>query len=220
MKARLAGWEPRLQQETMMSDLATTTGPELKARRCAGLARNWWALEIRGVIAVIFGILAFVWPGVTIASLVLVIGIYWVVDGVFGLVAAVRAVTKNERWGWLAFEGAISILAGLAALALPELTVLVWIYIIAAWAVITGVAEVVAAFRLDHGHGRWWLVLAGVVSVGFGALLWVYPVAGAVALMYWVGAYAVVFGASLIALGWVLRNRHKGRTAATGTAAA
>jgi uncharacterized membrane protein HdeD (DUF308 family) len=152
---------------------------------------------------------------------VLVIGIYWLVDGVFGLVSAFRALAKHERWGWLAFEAAIGILAGVAALALPVLTLLVWIYIIAAWAVISGVLEAIAAFRLDHGHGRWWLVLAGIVSVAFGVLLGVWPVAGAVALTYWIGAYALVFGASLIALGWVLRNRHKGRTTtATGTAAA
>jgi uncharacterized membrane protein HdeD (DUF308 family) len=202
-----------------MSDIATTAGPELKARRCAGLARNWWALEIRGVVAVIFGILAFVWPVLTLGSLVLVIGIYWLVDGVFGVVSAIRALTTHERWGWLLFEGGISILAGLAALALPGLTLLLWIYVIAAWAVVTGVLEVIAAFRLDDGHGRWWLVLAGAVSVAFGALLWVYPAAGAVALMYWVGAYALFFGASLIALGWVLRSRHRARLA-TGTTAA
>jgi uncharacterized membrane protein HdeD (DUF308 family) len=203
-----------------MSDAVIPSGPELNARRCAGLARNWWALEIRGAIAVIFGILAFVWPVLTLGSLVLVIGIYWLVDGVFGVIAAVRALTSHERWGWLAFEGVISILAGVAALALPGLTLLVWVYVIAAWAVITGVMELISAFRLDGGHGRWWMVLAGLVSVAFGGLLLTWPAAGALALMYWVGAYAVFFGVSLIALGWVLRSRHRARMAGTQTAAA
>lgn len=198
-----------------MSDPTAPAGPELKTRRCAGLARNWWALEIRGVVAVILGILAFAWPVLTLASLVWAIGIYWLVDGAFGVVAAVRALAKHERWGWLLLEGVVGILAGIAALALPGLTLLVWVYVIAAWAVVTGVLELIAAFRLDGGHGRWWMVLAGAVSVIFGVLLWVYPAAGAVALMYWIGAYALFFGASLIALGWTLRKRHKAQSSGT-----
>ncbi len=190
-----------------MSDLATKD-PWMGHR--AGLARNWWALVIRGVIAVIFGVLAFIAPGLTLGTLVLVFGVYALVDGIFAIIAAVRALAAHERWGLLLGEGILGILAGLVAFAAPGLAIVVWISFMAAWAVITGALMLAAAFRLDAGHGHWLMGLGGAVSIVWGVLLWMWPIAGAVVLTIWMGAYALIFGVSMIALGLRLRARHQG----------
>jgi uncharacterized membrane protein HdeD (DUF308 family) len=171
------------------------------------LARNWWALAIRGVAAIIFGLLTFVWPGVTLAALVFLFGIYAIVDGIFNLVAAFRGGAEEERWWLLALEGLVSIGAGVVAFGWPGLTTLVLLYVIAVWAVITGVLEIVAAVRLRHEiPNEWWLVAGGVLSVIFGVLLMAAPGAGALALVLWIGAYAIVFGALLVGLAFRLRR--------------
>jgi uncharacterized membrane protein HdeD (DUF308 family) len=171
------------------------------------LARNWWALAIRGVAAIIFGLLALLLPGVTLAALILLFAAYALVDGIFNLVAALRGHT-GERPRWLlTVEGLASIAAGIVAFALPGLTALVLVYVIAVWALITGVLEVVAAIRLrDEIPNEWWLVASGVLSVVFGLLLVIAPGAGVLALVLWVGAYAIVFGALLIGLAFRLRR--------------
>jgi uncharacterized membrane protein HdeD (DUF308 family) len=175
----------------------------------AALARNWWALAIRGAAAIIFGLLTFVMPGITLAVLVLLFGAYAIVDGIFNLVAAFRGRTRIEeqpRW-WLAVEGVVSIAAGVVTVAMPGLTALVLLYVIAAWAVITGVLEIVGAIRLRHEiPNEWWLVASGVLSVVFGGLLMVSPGVGALALVLWIGAYAIVFGALLVGLAFRLRR--------------
>lgn len=172
------------------------------------LARNWWALVIRGVAGVIFGILTFLMPAVTLAVLVLLFGAYAIVDGVFNIVAAFMGRT-GRSWWHLGLEGVVSVAAGVITLAMPGLTALVLLWIIAGWAIVTGVLEIVAAIRLrEHIANEWWLVLSGVVSVIFGVVLFVAPVAGALAMTLWIGAYAVIFGAALIALGLRLR-RHR-----------
>lgn len=177
-------------------------------RRRAGLARNWWALVIRGVIAVIFGLLALLVPALTLDTLVLVFGAYAVFDGVFAIIASARALAAHERWGLLLLEGVVSLAAGIAAWTLPALAIVVFITLLAVWAVVTGTLTVAAAFRLDKEHGNWLLGLAGVVSIVWGVLLWVWPIAGAVVLTLWLGAYALFFGVALIALGLRLRARH------------
>jgi uncharacterized membrane protein HdeD (DUF308 family) len=171
------------------------------------LARNWWALAIRGVAAIIFGLLALFMPGVTLAALILLFGAYAIVDGVFNLVAALRGrVEERSRW-LLSLEGLVSIGAGIAAFTLPGLTALVLLYVIGAWAVITGILEIVAAIRLrDEIPNEWWLVAGGVVSVIFGVLLFAAPAAGALALVLWIGIYAIVFGALLVGLAFRLRR--------------
>ena len=140
------------------------------------LARNWWALAIRGAAAIIFGLLTFVMPGVTLAVLVLLFGAYAIVDGIFNLIAAFRS-PHDERPRWLlALEGLVSIGAGIVTFAMPGLTALVLVYIIAIWAIVTGVLEIVAAIRLrDVIRNEWWLVASGVLSVIFGLLLVVAP---------------------------------------------
>ena len=178
-------------------------------RRRAGLARNWWALVIRGVIAVVFGLVAFLAPGLTLDTLVLVFGAYALVDGIFAIIAAALALSKNDRWGLLLLEGVVGVAAGIGAWALPGLAIVVFVTLLAVWAVITGALSVAAAFRLDNGHGNWLLGLAGVISIIWGVLLWIWPIAGAVVLTLWIGAYALFFGITLIALGLRLRARHR-----------
>jgi uncharacterized membrane protein HdeD (DUF308 family) len=171
------------------------------------LARNWWALAIRGAAAIIFGLLTFIMPGVTLAVLVLLFGAYAIVDGIFNLIAAFRSA-HDERPRWLlALEGLVSIGAGIVTFAMPGLTALVLVYIIAIWAIVTGVLEIVAAIRLrDVIRNEWWLVASGVLSVIFGLLLVVAPGAGALALVFWIGAYAIIFGALLVGLAFRLRR--------------
>jgi uncharacterized membrane protein HdeD (DUF308 family) len=171
------------------------------------LARNWGAIAVRGVVAIIFGILCFVVPGITLRTLVLLFGAYALVDGVFDIIAAVRRRTGDEPWWALLLEGIVGIAAGLVAFLMPRLTALALLYIIAAWAIVTGVLEIVAAVRLRREiTNEWWLAFSGVLSVVFGVLIMAAPAAGALVIVLWIGAYAVVFGASLLALAFRLRR--------------
>jgi uncharacterized membrane protein HdeD (DUF308 family) len=158
------------------------------------LAQNWWAVALRGVLAIIFAIIAFAVPAATMLSLVLVFAAYMLVDGILAIVAAVRAAGRDERWGLLVFEGIVDIIAGAVAFLWPGLTILAFVLLVAAWAIVSGVSMFVAAFRLNTDHGRWWLVLGGVASVVYGVLLVIAPIIGAVVLTWWIGAYALVFG--------------------------
>jgi len=173
------------------------------------LVQNWWAFVLRGVIAIVFGLIALFLPGVTMLSLVLVFAAYAIADGVFAIAAAVRAAKANERWGWLVFEGAIDILAGIAAAAMPGITVVFFVWLLAFWAVITGAAMLAVAFKVDADHGRWWFLLAGVASLAYGVLLVIAPMIGAVVLVWWIGAYALVFGIAMVAAALSLRAKVK-----------
>jgi uncharacterized membrane protein HdeD (DUF308 family) len=171
------------------------------------LARNWWLIALRGVAAIIFGILTFVMPGISLLTLVLLFGSYALVEGVLNVIAAVRGRRANERWWALLLEGVVSIAAAIVTFVYPGLTAVVLVYVIAAWAIVTGVLEIVAAVRLRHRiTGEGWLALSGVASVAFGMLLMIFPGAGALALLMWIGAYAVVFGALLVGLAFRLRR--------------
>ena len=182
------------------------------------LARNWWALVIRGVAGVLFGIGALVWPPAAVAALVLLFGAYALVDGIFNIVAAVRAPREGHRWGWLMFSGVIGIATGLITFFFPGITALALVVLVASWSVVTGAAEIVAAIRLRKQIRHEWLwILSGLLSVAFGVLLLVLPAAGAVALAVWIGAYMLVFGALLIGFGLRLRKwRQTGRTSENG----
>jgi len=173
------------------------------------LARNWGAIAIRGVAAIIFGLLTILMPGLTLAALVLLFGAYALVDGVFSIIAAVRRRASDPPWWALLLEGVVGIAAGIVTFALPGLTAVTLIYVIAAWAIVTGVLEVAAAVRLRRQlSGEWRLVLSGVLSIVFGVLMMVAPGAGALAMMLWIGAYAIVFGVLLLALAFRLRRAH------------
>jgi uncharacterized membrane protein HdeD (DUF308 family) len=169
------------------------------------LARHWWVLTLRGLVAVLFGLLAFAWPGMTLVVLIVLFGAYAVVDGVLGILAALRGDT-DHRLAML-LEGVVSVVAGVVAFVWPGLTALVLAYIIAFWAILTGVLEIVAAVRLRRViHNEWALLVGGALSVLFGVVVAAAPGAGALALVWLIGAYAVVFGIMLIAVSWRLRS--------------
>jgi uncharacterized membrane protein HdeD (DUF308 family) len=171
----------------------------------AFLAHRWWIIALRGVIAILFGIVALAIPGAVLLSLALLFGIYLLVDGVLGLVGTVRAVSTHGHWVMLLAEAVLNILMGLIALFIPTVAVLAFVLLMAAWALISGGLMVAAAVRLHVSHGRWWLALGGIVSLIWGVLLVAAPLIGAVVLAWWLGIYAIMFGIALLACGWRLR---------------
>ena len=168
------------------------------------LARRWWALALRGAIAVLFGLLTFLIPGVTLISLVMLFGVYAILDGVFDIVSAMKA--PGHHWPLLV-EGIVGIIAGIVTFMWPGITAMVLLYLIAFWAILTGVLEIVAGIRLREViANEMLLILMGVISVLFGILIIIFPGAGALAIIIWIGAYAVVFGIILIALAFRLKG--------------
>jgi uncharacterized membrane protein HdeD (DUF308 family) len=175
------------------------------------LARNWWALALRGLFALLFGLLAFALPGITLAALVILFGAYSLVDGIFALVTAVRAAEAHERWWLFVLEGLAGVAAGVITFMWPGITALVLLFLIAWWAIVTGIFEIAAAVRLRKEiRGEWALVLGGVASVFFGLVLLFRPGVGALAVIWLIGTYAVVFGLLLLMLAFRLRG-HAGQ---------
>lgn len=171
------------------------------------LARNWWAMALRGLFAVIFGIVAIVWPGLTLSALIIIFGAYALVDGVFAIVSAIRRAGEYSRWWMLLIEGVIGVGAGIIAIVWPGLTALALLYIIAFWAILTGAFEITAAIRLRREiETEWFLGLGGLLSILFGIILIIFPGSGALALTWLIGAYAIIFGIALIVLGLRLRT--------------
>jgi uncharacterized membrane protein HdeD (DUF308 family) len=171
------------------------------------LARNWWVLVVRGVLAVVFGILAFVWPGATVTALVILFGAFMLVDGLFALVTAWRRADRRMSWWPFVLEGLSGVAIGVITFFWPGVTAFALLYLIAAWAFITGVFEIAAAIRLRKEiRGELILALIGVASILFAVLVVLFPGEGAVAIVWAIGAYAVVFGALLIVLGIRLRR--------------
>ena len=170
-------------------------------------SRNWWALALRGVLAILFGFLAFLLPGITLFALVFLFGAYMLVDGVLAIVTAIWTAGRNERWWLLLIEGVVGLLAGIVAFALPQAAALAFLYLVAAWAIVTGVLEILAAIRLrEEIEGEWALVIGGAVSVAFGVILAVLPAVGILSLVWLIGAYAVMFGVLLVALAFRVRE--------------
>ena len=198
---------------------ATPTDPRIAAMS-AILAQNWWAIAIRGVCGIVFGLIALFLPGATILTLVLFFSAYMLVDGIFGVVAAVRAASHHQRWGLLVLEGVLNIAVGVIAFIWPGLTAVTFVLLIAAWAIVTGVLEIVAALRLNPEYGRWWLILSGAASVIFGVLLVVAPLAGVIVVTWWIGAFALIFGIMLLVLAFRLRARKDMGTPVAGSTAA
>jgi uncharacterized membrane protein HdeD (DUF308 family) len=163
---------------------------------------SWWALVLRGLAAIAFGVLAFVWPQITLTALVFLWGAYALVDGAFAIAAGVKSHGENKRWWVLLLEGILGVAAGLVAFLVPGITALALLILIAAWAMVTGAFEIAAAIQLrKHIKGEWLLALAGVASVLFALALLFNPAAGALALVWLIGAYSIVFGVLLIVLG-------------------
>ena len=169
------------------------------------LARNWWVLLLRGILSLIFGVLTFVWPGITLAVLVALYGAFALVDGVLSIVAAIRGGAPAPRW-WLALVGVFGIAAGVLTVLWPQITAVVLLMFIAAWAIAMGVMQIVGAIKLRNEiEGEWLLIASGVLSVLFGVMLVAWPGAGALAMVLVIGAFAIMFG--ILMIGFSLRLR-------------
>ena len=181
----------------------------------AVLVRNWWTFLVRGIAAVVFGVLAIALPLSTLVVLVAFFGAYALLDGVFALIGAVRAAGQHERWGWLALEGVTGIVAAGVTFFYPAITALVLLYIIAFWAILTGVLEIATAVRFGREiQGEWVLWLGGIVSILFGVVLAIRPAAGALAVVWLIGTYAIVFGVLNAIVAFRLRGLAKRSTIA------
>lgn len=203
-----------------MTSIPSTDSPKTEAMNDM-LANNWWAVALRGVVAILFGIAAFAMPLVTMLSLVVVFAAFSFVDGVFGIIMSVRGARKGERWVWLLLSGILGIVASAVAILWPGITVLAFVILVAAWALVSGTFMLISAFRLKIDHGRVWLVIGGIASIVFGILLVISPFIGALVLTFWTGAHALVLGATLLVLAYKLRSHRTGQPsnlAAAGTA--
>jgi len=180
---------------------------ELALNLAAVLARNWWVLLLRGIVAILFGALTFASPGISLASLVLLFGAFCLADG---LMAAWTALSnrKQKENGWLLLIGGLlGIGVGLLTIFQPAVTGLALLFYIAIWAITTGVVQVLTAIRLRQEiANEWMLILAGLASVAFGALLMLRPGAGALAVLWLIGSYAIVFGLLLVVLALEVRS--------------
>ena len=171
------------------------------------LAENWWLLLLRGLAAIAFGVVAFFWPGITLVALTYLFGIYAIVDGVVAIWAAFNAPgDAGPRW-WLGLSGVVSILAGIVAFAYTGMTALVLLVFIAVWAIIIGVLQLYAANRLWNViDNDWWLILSGLLSIAFGAVLIAWPGTGALAVIWTIAWFAVFFGCLFIGLAFELKK--------------
>jgi len=170
------------------------------------LAKNWWLLLLRGIAAIIFGVLAFAWPGVTLLTLILFYGAFALVDGVLAIIAAITGGAPGPRW-WLAIVGLLGIAAGLLTFLMPGLSALVLLFFIAGWAIATGVFQIIGAIQLRKEiDNEWFLILGGIISVLFGIGVMLAPGAGALALIWVIGTYALIIGVLLIALAFRLKK--------------
>jgi uncharacterized membrane protein HdeD (DUF308 family) len=170
------------------------------------LARCWWLILLRGIAAIIFGVLAFIWPGPTIFTLILFYGAFVLVDGVLALGAAIMGGGMESRW-WLALVGIAGIAAGILTFFWPGVTALVLLVFIAVWAIVLGAFQIIGAVRLRKEiDNEWLLILSGALSVLFGLALLIAPGAGALALIWLIGAYAIAFGVLLVMLSFRLKK--------------
>ncbi|MFZ5623581.1 MAG: HdeD family acid-resistance protein [Gemmatimonadota bacterium] len=168
---------------------------------------NWWGLALRGLAAILLGIIAFMLPGPTLTALVILFGVYALADGVFALVTAVRGVRRRERWGAMLAHALVSLTAGVIALVWPAIGTLSPVYLVAAWALLTGIFQIAMAVRLRRVIlGEWLLILTGVLSLMLAVLLLLFPSAGATAIVWWLGAYALVHGAIVLAVAFRIRS--------------
>jgi uncharacterized membrane protein HdeD (DUF308 family) len=198
----------------MSLESSGNSGPESRLARSsvdaksAQLAENWWVMALRGIFGILFGIIAVLMPGVTIATLVLLFAAYMVADGVCAIIAGVKAARQHGRWGALILEGVADLLAGTIAFFWPLITILAFVFLAGAWAVISGALLTWAAFRLHLDHGRWLMLLGGALSIIWGVLLFFWPITGALVMTLWLAGYALVFGIALLVLAFRLRSRH------------
>jgi uncharacterized membrane protein HdeD (DUF308 family) len=170
------------------------------------LAKNWWLLLLRGIAGIVFGVLAFSWPGLTLLTLILLYGAYALTDGVFAIIAAIKGGAPTGR-GWLAIVGVLGIAVGAFTFMLPGMTTLILLFTMAGWAVAIGVLQIVGAIRLRKEiDNEWLLILSGVVSVLFGLAIVYNPGAGALGLVWVIATYAIIAGVLYIGLAFRLKK--------------
>jgi uncharacterized membrane protein HdeD (DUF308 family) len=172
------------------------------------LAKYWWLILLRGILAIIFGILAFIYPGITLITMVLFWGAFMLIDGILALAHAVMGDQKGSRW-WMALIGIAGIAAGIVTFAVPGAALVVLLAFIAAWAIVLGIFQIIGAIRLRQEiDNEWWLILSGALSVLFGVVLLAAPLAGALGLVWVIGAYAIVFGIFMVMAAFRLKSHH------------
>jgi uncharacterized membrane protein HdeD (DUF308 family) len=171
------------------------------------ITQNWWAIALRGLVAALFGIATLMWPGVTFSVLAPLFGAYAMINGIFAVIESFRRDVSQERWRPLLFEGAVSIMVGVMTFAWPGLTSRGLLFLIAFWAIVTGVFELITAIRLRHEiRGEWLMALIAILSMGFGLLLLAFPVTGALSVILLIRAFVFAIGALMIALALKLRS--------------
>jgi uncharacterized membrane protein HdeD (DUF308 family) len=171
------------------------------------LKRHWWVPVIRGIAAVVFGVIAFAYPGLTVAVLVLLFGAWVLVDGIFRVIGAIGHRAFDKEWGFDLIIGIVGIIIGFLTFHAPQITALALIIYIAAWALMIGATEIALAIKLRREiKGEWFLILMGLVSIVFAVMLLWNPLPGALALVWLIGSYAIVFGILGIILGFRLRS--------------
>jgi uncharacterized membrane protein HdeD (DUF308 family) len=170
------------------------------------LARNWWLILLRGIVAIVFGVLTFIWPGITLLALVILYGAFAFTDGILAIAAAIRGGAPAPRW-WLALLGVFGIAAGVLTLFWPQITALVLLFFIAGWAIASGILQIIGAIKLrEEIYDEWLLIASGVLSVTFGVLLVLWPKAGALAMVLVIGAFAIMYGILLVTFALHLRK--------------
>ncbi len=176
-------------------------------RQTIGLARWWWTFIVRGVVAILFGVLAFAAPGFGLGLLVGLFAAWALIDGVGNLLTGIRTRGQDRSWWLEILEGVVGVAAGVIALLLPSFAAEILILLIAAWSIVTGIIEIVLAVRLRTAiAGEVWMALAGVASILFGVLIFLVPAVGALSIVWLIGSFAIAFGVFLVMLGWRLRG--------------
>jgi uncharacterized membrane protein HdeD (DUF308 family) len=171
------------------------------------LTRNWWMIVVRGILAILFGLIAFFWPDLTFLLLILTFGAYAIVDGIFAMLTGVASSRYSSRWWVFLLEGIVSLAAGMISILQPGLAGFVLIAVIAAWAILTGAFEIAAAVRLRREiTNEWMLAFAGFVSIVLGAVLFFQPATAGIVITLMIGTYALIFGVLLVILGLRLRK--------------
>jgi uncharacterized membrane protein HdeD (DUF308 family) len=174
------------------------------------MIQNWWAIALRGLVAVLFGIVTFMWPGVTLSVLAPLFGAYAMINGIFAMIEASRRDVSQERWRPLLFEGVVSIMVGVMIFAWPGLTAMGLLFLIAFWAIVTGVFEIITAIRLRHEiRGEWMMALIAILSMAFGLLLLAFRAPSAFLVILLIRAFVFAIGALMIALAFKLRSMRR-----------
>ena len=173
----------------------------------SGLTSNWWALALRGAVSILLGLVAFTMPGITVTALVYVFGLYVFVEGVLAIMAALRGIREHDRWGWMLIEGIVCIVAAVAAFMMPGVGALAIVYLVAAWAIVTGALEIAAGIKLRKIiDNEWLLIIAGVLSLALGIYVLMRPGVGLLLLVTWVGVYALFAGILMLMLSFKIRK--------------